>query len=162
MTSRRPRRTRPLLAVLGWLLAATAATTIGVLAIRAAGAGVVGTTTAALTQEQVAQALARSTPATSPSGQPAPTTSAGPQGVSRVLATPGGTIIARCTNGQASLQSWSPAQGYETEDVTPGPALTAGLTFETHDSELLVHISCATGTPTATTSTQPDRDNDND
>lgn len=152
-------RGRSWLAVGGWLLAAAAATTIGVVAVGAVGTSVVGTTTSPISDQQVNRALARSTPSTS---QPtaAPGTTKG--GAARALTTPGGTIVARCTAGQATLLAWSPAQGYDAEDVRAGPAPAAILTFETADTEIRVRVACHGGLPTAHTSTQPDHDRDQD
>lgn len=137
------RPARALLTAGGWLAAAAAATTVGVVAISAAGSGIAGTTTTPLSQDQVSQALA-STSDQPASPQPAPSPHG--KGVTRTLTTPGGSIIANCASGQASLLSWSPAQGYQTDDIQRGPAATATITFESGDTEIRVNVTCRGGT----------------
>lgn len=147
------RRARSLLAVGGWLAAAAAATTVGVIAIGTADSGIVGAASVPLTQDQVASALAGSSPLPSP--QPATSTPAG-TGVTRALTTPGGTIIARCTAGRATLLSWSPAQGYEADDIHRGPAPAATMKFKSGNAEIHITISCPGGIPTAHTQAETD------
>jgi hypothetical protein len=149
-------RARSLLAVTGWLAAAAAATTVGVIAIDAAGTGLAGTATAPMTQGQVTRALAG---ATQPPPSPAASAPGGP-GVTRALTTAGGSIIARCTSGQATLISWSPAQGYQAEDIGRGPAPTATLKFEAGSTDIRVSISCPGGIPAIHTTTHADTDHD--
>lgn len=152
--------TRSLLAIGGWLIAAAAATAIGLAATGAAGTSITGTTPAPLSEQQVDRALAASSPA--PSARPSATPSTAPDGVTRALDTRGGTLIARCQNGQATLVSWSPAQGYDTEDIRPGPALAAAITFETHGTAVQVQVACTAGIPTAHITTSADTDQDQD
>lgn len=149
------RRARTLLTIIGWLAAAAAATTIGVIAIGAAGSGIAGTTTTPLSAGQVRQALASSSeqPATPP-----PAASPAGHGVTRTLTTNGGSITVRCAGGQATLLTWSPAQGYQTDDIQRGPAPTARITFETGDTELHASITCPGGTPTLHAATRADTD----
>lgn len=160
MTGQEQRQARPLLAVAGWLGAAAVATAIGLVATGTIGTSITGTTTTPLSQQQVDRALARSSPA--PSRQPAVTPPAAPGGVTRVLDTPGGTIIARCHTGQATLRSWSPAQGYDAENITAGPAPIAAITFEAENTEIQVRVNCPAGIPTARITTRPDADHDHD
>ena len=162
MTGQPERRTRPLLAIGGWVLAAAAATAVGLAATGAIGTGITGTTATPLSEQQVDRALTRVSPAPVPSPQPTPTARATPGGVTRVLDTPGGTIIARCRAGQATLLSWSPAQGYDSEHIRPGPAPTATLTFDGPDTETRVRVTCPTGTPTAHTITTSTSSSNND
>lgn len=159
--------TRPLLVVVGWIIAASVATTVGLLAVGAVGASVIGTQPSALSQEQVERALTRGSQSTSPqpeatAPQPKATAPTTPEGVSRVLATPGGTIIARCHNGDATLLSWSPAQGFNVEEIHAGPARTATLFFDTGRTQLQVRVTCDTGVPTSRTTAHTDHDNDHD
>lgn len=154
-------RRRMWLAATGWLIAAAAATTVGVVAVGAVGSSVVGTSTKPLTQQQIDRALGEASQ--SPSAQPptaAPSTT--PGGITRGLTTQGGTLIARCRAGQATLVSWSPAQGYQAEDIHAGPAATATLTFETENREIQVRVTCPAGIPTARTITRSDQDPDHD
>lgn len=141
------RHARSLLAVVGWLAAAGAATTIGVVAVGAIGSSIAGTTISPLSQQQVDRALALSSQTAS--RQPTVTSPTSPGGVTRAIGTPGGTIIARCLAGKATLMSWSPAQGYEGGEIHRGPAVTAAVTFETNDTGIRVRIDCSAGVPTA-------------
>lgn len=153
-------RGRMWLAAAGWLVAAAAATTVGVVAVGAVGSSVVGTSTKPLSQQQIDRALASSSQAPSP--PPTSSPPAGPGGITRALTTQGGTLIARCLAGQATLVSWSPAQGYQAENIQAGPTATATLTFETENREIQVRVTCPAGIPTARTITRSDQDPDHD
>ncbi|WP_436760677.1 hypothetical protein [Streptosporangium sp. V21-05] len=83
-------------------------------------------------------------------GTPAPTvtvtTTATPTaepGKSRLITTVGGKVIARCENGLVTLRSWSPAQGFQADDVERGPAERARVEFETEEDEVKVEVHCA-------------------
>jgi hypothetical protein len=147
-----------LLAVASWLVAATAATSVGVVAGGAAGTSIVGAPVSPLSNEQVNRALAGSSP--TPSRQPTTTPSATVSGITRVLGTAGGTVIARCLTGQATLMSWSPAQGYEAKNILAGPGMTVGLTFEDGDTAIGVRVGCRAGVPTAHITTEPGHESD--
>jgi hypothetical protein len=160
MTGQRDKRTRSLFAIAGWLAAAAAATAIALIATGAIGTNITGTTTTPLSQQQVDRALTRTSP--TPTRQPTTTPAPAPAGITRILDTPGGTIIAHCHTGQATLISWSPAQGYNSEKIHPGPAPAATITFEAEHTETRVRVTCPAGIPTAHTTTGPDTDHDND
>ena len=160
MSGQRQRRTRSLLAIGGWLLAAAAATAVGLAATGAIGTNITAATATPLSQQQVDRALARTSPA--PARQPATTQPTAPGGITRALDTRGGTIIARCRAGQATLISWSPVQGYDSEKIHPGPAPTAAITFEAEHTEIRVRVDCPAGIPTAHITTGPDTDHDQD
>jgi hypothetical protein len=72
-----------------------------------------------------------------------------PDGGTRLLSTTGGTILARCSGGQVTLVSWSPAQGYRADDVAPGPAASARVKFKAGRDELRVTVTCAGDQPSA-------------
>jgi len=81
---------------------------------------------------------------------PAPTvtvtttaTPAAEPGKSRLITTAGGKVIARCENGLVTLRSWSPAQGFQADDVERGPAERARVEFETEEDEVKVEVHCA-------------------
>lgn len=145
------RRARALLTAGGWLAAAAAATTVGVISISAAGSDIAGTTATPLSQDQVRKALASASEQTA---SPQPAASPSGPGVTRTLSTPGGSIIARCADGKAALLSWSPAQGYQTDDIQRGPARTATMKFESGDTEIRVSVTCPGGTPVLHASTE--------
>lgn len=143
-------------AVLGWLAAALAATGVGVAALGVLGDGIVGEAAPPMSPEQVRHALARATNGASAtpsgtSGTPRPT------GTSRegasgpvVLASAGGTVVARClTDGTVLLDSWSPRQGYQVEDIERGPARHVKIQFESDDLEFKGRITCSGGRPVA-------------
>ncbi|GAA2854097.1 hypothetical protein GCM10010517_12100 [Streptosporangium fragile] len=79
---------------------------------------------------------------------PVPTAAASPPGKSRAIGTPGGSLIARCENGLVTLRSWSPAQGFQADDVERGPGQRARVEFEAEETEVKVEVRCsADGTP---------------
>jgi hypothetical protein len=57
-------------------------------------------------------------------------------------------VVARCVAGKAELLSWSPAQGFEADDIRRGPALSAGLEFESDRIEIKISVDCRTAVPT--------------
>lgn len=71
-------------------------------------------------------------------------------GAGTVLTSPGGTALAECGSAGAYLVSWSPTQGYETGDVTRGPAATTRVTFESDANSVTMTVTCPAGTPVAT------------
>ena len=148
----RSRRARSLLAVVGWLATGASAAIVGTFVVDAASSSILGGTSDPLSQDQVTRALAA---ATANPTVPSPT-SAPAQGTTRALGTPGGSVIARCSDDQATLISWSPAQGYDTDDVRRGPVTTAGLTFENDKTEVNVQVTCRAGVPAARTDSDTD------
>jgi hypothetical protein len=68
-----------------------------------------------------------------------------------VLATAGGTIVAECAGDRVTLRSWSPAQGYEVDDVDRGPAARARVKFKGDRGEVRVEVKCVGGAPKAAT-----------
>ena len=98
---------------------------------------------------------ARTLPAPTRSAPAAPTPSAGPRTAvspsqqasgGTVLMSQGGTILAECRSAGAYLVSWSPAPGYEADDVTRGPAATARVVFESVSYSVTMAVSCPSGT----------------
>jgi serine/threonine-protein kinase len=145
-----------MLMVVVWLVAAVATAAVGTAALDLAGSGILGPGNQPLSQQDVARQLASAT--TSPSTSPGPSSgsastgpSAGPSTTPtpRGLATPGGTIVAQCDRDQVFLQSWSPAQGYRTDDVHRGPASVASIKFKKGKSEVVVTVTCPAGEPRA-------------
>lgn len=138
-----------MLAVAGWFAAAAVATTVGVVAVSAIGTDIVGETARPLTHDEVTRALATAEPAeTASPTTPAASASRLPGG-SKVLGTPGGTVVARCANGLVTLVSWSPGQGYRSDDVHAGSDHEASLKFESDRREVRVRVDCRGGVPTA-------------
>ena len=156
----------------GWLACTVAATAVGILAVEAIGSGIAGTGTEPLSMHEVEQQLSAAPPMPSPSGSnptgPNPTDSdsgpsptASPTGTTtvsgkRVFGTKGGSVVARCIGDRAELVSWSPAQGYQTDDLERGPGSSAGIQFETDDLEINVKITCVNGVPRSHVTTERD------
>jgi hypothetical protein len=70
--------------------------------------------------------------------------------ITLVLTSSGGSVVARCSSPSTSatvyLVSWSPAQGYQVDDVRRGPAQVASIHLEGGQDEISVTYSCsATG-----------------
>ncbi|MGV9328485.1 hypothetical protein [Streptosporangium sandarakinum] len=81
----------------------------------------------------------------------APTTAGSPPGHSRLIATAGGNVIARCDGGLVTLRSWSPAQGFHVDKVDRGPDRRARVEFESESGEVRVEVRCsASDTPVHT------------
>ena len=70
----------------------------------------------------------------------------GPQAAAgSVLTSAGGTVLAECLAAGTYLVSWSPTQGYETSDVTRGPAVTARVVFESAAKSVTMTLTCPDG-----------------
>ena len=134
------------------LLAAVAVAVIGATAaLGVIGNGAFGPGGKTLTQEDVQRSLAQQSPA-APSTQATPRPSARtspptPASAAGSFASSGGTVLASCSSGQVTLTSWIPAQGYETDGVSRGPARSAWVKFKSSGTELTVTVSCAGGRP---------------
>jgi hypothetical protein len=145
---------RTFASIAAWTLGAGVAVVVGMLALSliddglAAGQPVPGLAPA----PRVADATAASPAAepsesgtTAPAGA-TPATSAA-AGSSRQLSSPGGTVTARCTSTGAYLVSWSPAQGYEADDVHRGPARTVSVVFRAGSHRAVLAVRCVDGLP---------------
>jgi hypothetical protein len=128
-------------------------------ALNLLGDGVFGPGGKPLSQADVQRALAQPAPATS-SGQPgsAPATSRrhsqgpAPSPASSVLSSSGGTVFASCSSGQATLTSRIPAQGYQIDGFSRGPATSAWVKFKSSATELIMTVACVGGHPHLVTS----------
>ncbi|HEX6446990.1 MAG TPA: hypothetical protein VF053_17985 [Streptosporangiales bacterium] len=148
---------RTVLGVAGWFAAAAVATTVGVVAVSAIGTDIVGETARPLSHDEVTRALATARPVPTPSASPTtPAATASPPAGSKVLGTPGGTVVARCENGLVTLVSWSPRQGYRSDHVRAEGGREASLRFESDRSEVRVRVDCRGGVPTAHIRTEDD------
>ncbi|MEU7942570.1 hypothetical protein [Microbispora bryophytorum] len=147
---------RLVLAVAGWLLAAALAIGTGVAVLGLLGRPLTGPAERPMTAEEIRLALARDTPVP-PSPAPADaapvdvsggqTPGAVPATGRRLISTGAGSLIARCDRGLVRLQSWTPAQGFEVDDVDPGPDDRARVKFESDESGLEIEVRCAGGMP---------------
>jgi hypothetical protein len=68
-------------------------------------------------------------------------------GTGAALTSPGGSVLAQCQGNAAYLTSWSPAQGYQAEQVARGPAEHVAVRFVSGGSVVVVHVECAAGQP---------------
>lgn len=160
---------RTLLAITGWLFAAAVAALVGTLAVSLLGSGLASGKTHPLSPHAVDEALAHaqrsasprpSAPTSAPLAPSTPatrtSTSARPAQATRVVTTPGGSIIARCQGHSVYLVSWTPRQGFESDDEIRGPARTAYLEFESDHLKVHVTIQCRRGAPHPQIATRED------
>ena len=146
-------RTRLAAGVAAWAAAVGAALVVGLTAGGAVGAGLLGPGPQPLTPAEVDARLASAEPAASAIAPtpvaPAPVESGsvGSGSAPEVIATAGGTVLARCTDGQAEVVSATPAQGFrvQTEEEDGGPRVR----FRAGDVRIEVNLSCADGRPVA-------------
>ena len=57
--------------------------------------------------------------------------------------TAGGTVFASCSAGQATLTRRIPAQGYQTDGYSRGPATSVWAKFQNGGTEQTVTVTCA-------------------
>jgi len=147
MTGPRAPRTRLAAGAVAWVLACVAALAVGLTAVNAIGTGLLGPADEPLTSGQGDAALASATagPSAVPSAAPSPAPDAA--GLPEVVATAGGTVIARCRDGSAEVVSAAPAQGFrvqqETEDGGPR------VRFRDGGTRYEITLSCAGDRPVA-------------
>jgi len=155
---------RPLLVVAGWIAAAVAAISIGLVGVRAIGDGITDDAgNDVLSAEEAARELAAArppgsgpspVPSASPSGDRSSAPPAPPEGPvnQRVFTGPGGTVRAGCLPAGAVLVTWTPAQGYGIKESRKGPGEYAEVRFDRGGggkgrSESRVRIRCVGGVP---------------
>jgi hypothetical protein len=154
--------------LLGWVAVTAAAFGISMAAVTLVGSSIGDPVASPLSAEQVRRQLELASQTAGPTGsrtatptsEPAgPTTTTSPDsspsgsadGQRRVFGSGGGTVIARCTDGLVTLQSWIPANDFWTEHVDRGPATTAEVEFESDHDRYKLEITCRSGIPTVHT-----------
>ncbi|HET6258418.1 MAG TPA: hypothetical protein VFE39_07185 [Pseudonocardia sp.] len=147
------RRTRTALVALAWAALVVVATLVGMSAVGAIGSGILGDGQQPLTPAQVDDALAAARVAPGPaSGSPAPAppspapspaSSVSATAATDVVASPGGTVVARCVGDTLEIVSASPAQGFRLHDEREG----SRVRFESEESKVEVRVSCQGGRP---------------
>ena len=139
-------RTRLVAGVAAWAAALGAALVVGLTAVGAIGAGLLGPGQQPLTPAEVDARLASAEPA-APVDTPAAVPPADPVATPEVIATDGGTVLARCTGGVPEVVSATPAQGFrvQTEDDDGGPRVR----FRSGGTRFEVNLRCADGRPVA-------------
>src|SRR5690348_5301274 len=123
------------------LLAGVVVAVVGATAaLRFIGGDAFGPGGGTLTQAEVRRSLAQDpSPAASQAASTAPVTPhptgpatrtpGSPAPVRGSFASSGGTVNAACLAGQVRLTSWIPAQGYQTDGYSTGPAASAWVVF---------------------------------
>ncbi|WP_327086459.1 hypothetical protein OIE66_29530 [Nonomuraea sp. NBC_01738] len=130
--------------VLAWLATALAAAGAAVAVLGLLGGSLTGGSGHVMNQAEVRAALAVA-PTPSQPAAPRPSATAAR---SKVITTPGGTVLASCEGGQVSLRNWSPAQGYSVDDQEAGPADTLKVEFDRDEGEdAEAEVTCRAGTP---------------
>jgi len=82
-------------------------------------------------------------------GGPPPTTPATTSGTSSLLFSSGGSVVVSCAGTTATMQTWTPKPGYQTDDIAAGPATQVSIKFKSDTaSSYLVTVTCPQGTPT--------------
>ena len=160
-------RARAVVVLLGWVAAAAVGGVIAVTAIEAVGQGLVGSSTTPLSADQVDEALAEQTARATPTTSASPTQSAGTStppssgpptsvppttqppagGESKLLSTPGGSIVARCDGANPVIMSTTPTQGFQAERDDDEGEGRARVDFESDDGRVRVEIFCTDGVP---------------
>jgi hypothetical protein len=144
-------RTRVVAGVAAWAAAVGAALVVGLTAVGAIGAGLLGSAQQPLTPAEVDARLASADPATPAPETAAPAASVGPSAAPEVIATAGGTVLARCTGDRPEVVSATPAQGFrvQTDDDDGGPRVR----FRAGQTRIEVNLTCANGRSVATVAT---------
>lgn len=144
---------RPVLTATTWLAGSVLAAAGVAAALILLGHNIFGPSVQLLSQATVRQQLAagRSTASAPPAPAPAPasrtsspTAAAGTSG-SHTYA--GGTVYASCSVGQVKLTQWTPALGYGTDGMSPGPAARAWVRFTSTTTEQVVTATCSGDLP---------------
>jgi len=145
-------RTRLVAGVAAWAAALGAALVVGLTAVGAIGAGLLGAEQQPLTPAEVDARLASAEPV-APAPQIAAPAAAAPEvaapevAAPEVIATAGGTVLARCTADVPEVVSATPAQGFrvQTEDDDGGPRVR----FRDGGTRIEVNLRCVDGRPVA-------------
>jgi hypothetical protein len=146
--------------VLVWVVAAVAATAVGLAAVAAIGTDIFGGGRDPLSQSEVDDLLASRTPSapttTSPPSSAAPTTtSTPPADQPDTTVTEGGTVTSRCTpSGLVQVLSAVPAQGFanDSDDDSDEADDHPSVKFRSGDRKVEVRLRCVDGvlSPTVT------------
>jgi len=172
-------RSRILLGVSAWLLGAASATAGSLYAVNQLGEGLLAQHSKEISVATVnAQLALENSDRASPVPTPVPTAPVSPSHSrpdaahrmagtgpgrqtphvqpppSKLLTSRGGTAAASCDNGLVRLVYWSPAQGFEADDVSKGPARVASVTFTNDSGGVVMRVACTSaGVPVAHVST---------
>ena len=132
-----------------WLVAAAAATAVGLAAVAAIGTDIFGAGQDPLSQSEVDELL-RSRPASPPPTTSSSTTSSSPPPpADKATVTEGGTVIARCEGALVHVVSASPAQGYRVDPDDDEVEDHPSVKFQSGEREIEVRLRCVNGVPNA-------------
>jgi hypothetical protein len=138
-----------------WVVAAAAATAVGLAAVAAIGTDIFGAGQDPLSQSEVDELLAGRSPASTVPSSTAPSstpTSPVPPEDTKT-ATRGGTVISRCEGGLVRVVSASPAQGYrvdpDNDDLDGDLDDHPSVKFQSGEREIEIRLRCADGVPRA-------------
>jgi hypothetical protein len=143
--------------VLLWLVAAVAATLVGMTAVAAIGTDIFGGGQDPLSESEVDDLLSSRPPAapTTTTASPPPVTSSQPPAPQQVQTdTAGGTVISRCAaNGLVEVLSAVPAQGFQLDsdngelgELDDHPSVK----FRAGKQKIEVRLRCVNGVPVPT------------
>lgn len=148
------RRGRVTTGVLLWLVAAAAATAVGMTAVSAIGTDIFGGRGDPLSQSEVDEQLRSQPPAKStPTTTTPPAATPPPPARQRTVATAGGTVTARCEPGGARVLQAVPAQGFlvdpddSDDDSDDNVDDHPSVKFRSGDREIEVRLRCVDGVP---------------
>jgi hypothetical protein len=85
--------------------------------------------------------------AASPSAVPSGAAVQDPAGT--LLESGDGSVMASCQPSGAYLLYWSPDPGFQADNVYRGPAAVTSVTFRGPGGSVVMHVTCAGGTPVA-------------
>jgi hypothetical protein len=131
-----------------WVVAAVAATAVGLVAVSAIGTDIFGAGQDPLSQSEVDDLLA-SRPSSPPPATTSSTSQPPPPPEEKTTQTEGGTVIARCDGALVRIMSASPAQGFrvdpDDDEVDDHPSVK----FQSGEREIEVRLRCVDGAPSA-------------
>jgi hypothetical protein len=143
-----PPTARTLTGALAWLGAVVVATVVGLMAVDAIGAGLVGPGQRVLDAAEVDARLVAAGPAPSAApSSPTPAPTPVPAAASKVFPSDGGIVVARCVDGGVEVVSATPAQGWGVHDE--GGEDRGRVRFENGRDRVELRLSCAGGEPQA-------------
>ncbi|HEX2145345.1 MAG TPA: hypothetical protein VHG10_12640 [Glycomyces sp.] len=158
----------------GWVAAAVVAVGAGIGAVALAQGGTLGAPTEPVSEESVLGELEKAQQADDNAGDDGATPTETPEptspepsgaldeaptgdaaGGEEIIATDGGTVLARCTGSEVELIWWTPAQGWSVAAVDPGPGAQATFGFsgagddDDDDDGLNYTVTCVDDLPVA-------------
>jgi hypothetical protein len=137
--------------VVVWVVAAAAATAVGLAAVAAIGTDIFGAGQDPLSESQVDDLLASRTtpPLTTTTTSPTTIAPSAPQvGQQKETVTQGGTVIARCAaSGLVEVLSAVPAQGYAVDGDDDELDDHPSIKFTSGEREVEVRFRCRNGIP---------------